>query len=172
MTRTASRREIARWERDCRSWAIDAARHLALALYHDWPQPVNPYGVGLVLERYERPLIETPMTFPAESPPLFGAGWTWTPPVRPWLLTSDRVAGRLSDGQISWWPWHLFVGCQIDLNAGREYIALDTLGGPAMVWAGPGVIPFALIAVFKMYGPRALVDHPGLAELRDCSRRS
>lgn len=81
------------------------------------------------------------MTYPAERPPLFWSEPTWTPPVRPWLLTSDRVAGRLSDGQISWWPWHLFVGCQIDLNAGREYVALDTLGGPAMVWTGPGEVP-------------------------------
>ena len=166
MTRPASRRELARWERDCRRWAIDAARDLALALYHDWPQRVSPYGLGLVLEQFERPLIETPMTYPAERPPAFWAGRTWMPPTRPWLVTSDRIAGRLGDGQLSWWPWYLFTGCQIDLVAGREFVMLDTLGGPPMTWTGPGVIPLALIAVFKLYGPHALVDHPGLAELR------
>jgi hypothetical protein len=60
MTSWSLRRELARWETETRAWALDAARSLALAMYHNRPQPVTSYQVGVVLESYERPLIEIP----------------------------------------------------------------------------------------------------------------
>ena len=58
------------------------------------------------------------------------------------------------------------VGARVDLTPGRETVALDIEGQPALVWSGPGVAPFAVAAVFHLYGPVATIEHPGLEPLR------
>jgi hypothetical protein len=166
MTRGTTRRATIRWERDCRSWAFEAARDLALALYYDRPLPAKPYGVGVVLEAHERPLVEVPMRLLTEQPAVWWPNHEWTPPVRPWLLTTDRVCGRLGDGRLYCWEWWTFNGCHVDLAQGREQVALDSFDGTPLTWSGPGVIPLSVVAVYKLYGPRALVDHPSLEPVR------
>ncbi len=35
-----------------------------------------------------------------------------------------------------------------------------------MVWKGPGITPLAVVAVWHLHGPQAMIEHPGLAVLR------
>jgi hypothetical protein len=92
--------------------------------------------------------------------------------VRPWLITSERVLGRLADGRLAEWRWKDVVGCQIDLIPGHEVVSLDTWNGALTQWKGPGVAPLAVTAVARLYGPSSLLDHPGLACLRVAARQT
>jgi hypothetical protein len=145
---------------------IDAARSLALAMYHNRAQPVTPYQVGVVLESYERPLIEIPARLLNEMPPMNEAPAAWSPPVRPWLITDNRLVGRLADDKLYGWRWQHLTGCRVGLQFGLEVVTLDTWDGIPLAWAGPAVAPLAVAAIYKLYGPTALLDHPGLAPLR------
>ena len=58
------------------------------------------------------------------------------------------------------------VGARVDLTPGREAVALDFEGHSTLLWSGPGVAPMAVAAVFHLYGPVAMIEHPGLAPLR------
>jgi hypothetical protein len=135
-------------------------------MYHNRPQPVTPYQVGVVLDSNERPLIEIPARFLNEGPPANGAPGTWRPPIRPWLITNHRIIGRLGDDKLYGWRWQHFTGCRVDLEPGREFVALDAWDGIPLSWAGPAVAPLAVAAIFRLYGPAALLDHPGLPRLR------
>lgn len=58
------------------------------------------------------------------------------------------------------------MGARVDLTAGREVISLDIDSEPTLIWTGPAVAPLAVAAVFYLYGPLAMIEHPGLATLR------
>jgi hypothetical protein len=140
-------KEHASWEHTTREWATDTARSLALDLYHGRPTTARPYGVG-----------DWPAPEPGRSQPM--------PAIRPWLVTSGRVVGRLADGQLYGYRWEKMVGLRVDLSAGRETLAVDIEGERPLLWSGAGLAPMAVAAVFHLYGPAALIDHPGLAALR------
>jgi hypothetical protein len=165
-------RELVQWERSTREWALEAARHLAMCLYNGTPPHVRPYTVGLVLQEGEQVWLETPLRCnldrpawngpPAAAPP---------PPIRPWLITTLGVVGRLDDGvggpRLHAWYWDKCVGCQMDLTPGGEYVTLEPERSTFLTaWSGPGVAPLAVAAVFYLFGAQALLDHPGLAVLR------
>jgi hypothetical protein len=135
-------------------------------MYHSRPQPVTPYEVGVVLDSDERALVEIPARFRNEAPPVNGTPVTWHPPIRPWLITNHRIVGRLGDDRLYGWRWQEFTGCRVDLQPAREFVAIDAPDGIPLCWVGPAVAPLAVAAIFRLYGPAALLDHPGLARLR------
>jgi hypothetical protein len=59
------------------------------------------------------------------------------------------------------------VGVRLQLAAGREALAVNVVGQPTLVWFGAGLAPMAVAAVFHLYGPAALIDHPGLEPIRN-----
>ena len=163
-------RELARWEAATRTWATDTARHLALALHYERDTGSRPFRVGVVLDEGERVWVETPVCFfagrattavqAATAPPLR------LPQPRPWLVTNHRIVARLEDDRLHGWRWEHMVGCRADLTPGREIVALDLDCQAPLVWAGPGVAPLAVAAVYHLHGPLAMIEHPGLAPLR------
>ena len=64
------------------------------------------------------------------------------------------------------------VGARVDLTPGREVVSLDIDSEPTLTWTGPAVAPMAVAAVFHLYGPLAMIEHPGLAIVRDPIGRS
>ncbi|MGH9075122.1 MAG: hypothetical protein ACRDZQ_13545 [Acidimicrobiales bacterium] len=167
MTRRRQRRAFARWEAETRAWATGAGRALVLALCGGQPAPVTPYRVGVALGDSEYPWAECPARFLTEPPPASqaAAASDW-PPVRPWLVTSERVVGRLGDERLYGYRWDHMVGCRVDLTQGSERVVLDQDGQPPLTWTGPGIAPLAVAAVYRLHGAPALLDHPGLASLR------
>jgi hypothetical protein len=130
------------------------------------PQAVTPYEVGVVLDPGERPWIEIPARFLNEAPTMSRRPASWEPPIRRWLITSRRIVGRLGDGKLYGWRWQHLVGCRIGLDVGHEFVSLDAADGSPLTWTGPAVAPLAVAATYVLYGPAALLDHPGLASLR------
>lgn len=163
MTKRKERKALARWETDTREWAHDTARKLVLAMVGGQPVPANPYGIGVVLDRGERVWAECPVRFLQEVLPTNGPP---TPPVRPWLVTSDRIVGRLGDDRLYGWKWENIRGCRVDLSVLPEFVNLDLADGSRLDWTGPGVAPLAVAAVYRLHGREALVDHPGLSAIR------
>jgi hypothetical protein len=135
-------------------------------MYHNRPQPVTPYQVGVVRDSDERPLIEIPARFLNERPPVNGAPGPWRPLIRPWLITNHRIVGRLGDVRLYGWRWQQFTGCRVDLQPDREFVAIDAWDGIPLSWVGPAVAPLAVAAIFRLYGSTARLDHPRLARLR------
>jgi hypothetical protein len=84
----------------------------------------------------------------------------------PWLVTSNRVAGRLQPDILRWWEWDQVIGVQVDLTLGRERVCLDIDGSKPVYFDGPGVAPLAVAAVYRLHGPLAVIEHPALAVLR------
>jgi hypothetical protein len=62
--------------------------------------------------------------------------------------------------------WEKTVGARVDLTPGREVVRLDIDSEPALIWTVPVVAPMVVAAIIKLYGPLAMIDHPGLATLR------
>jgi hypothetical protein len=113
----------------------------------------------------EQPWVEVPVTCSADTPVAVGDGH----PVLqtgPWLVTSQRVAGRLQPDILRWWTWDQVIGVQVDLTLGRERVCLDIDGSKPVYFDGPGVAPLAVAAVYRLHGPLAVIEHPGLAPLR------
>ena len=172
MTATSKQRRLAaRHAADTRCWATHSARHLALYLAHDEHPPVTPYTVGIVLRSGEIPLVELPARCSADrtvisvlvpkkaaAPPL--------PPETTWLVTSERLVGRINGSVLRWWDWGVILGCQVQLTSGKEHVQLDPNGEAPVMWWGPGVAPLAVAAIYHLHGPAALLEHPGLAVLR------
>jgi hypothetical protein len=77
-----------------------------------------------------------------------------------------RVAGRLRPDILRWWEWDQVIGVQVDLTPGREQVCLDIDGARPVCFDGLGVAPLAVAAVYLLYGPVAVIEHPGLAPLR------
>ena len=157
---------LARWEAEAREWATDTARDLALDLYHSRATESWPYRIGVVLDQGEKVWGEVPVRFNLDWVAAAKPGGQGQPAVRPWLVTSGRVVGRLADDRLHGWRWEKMVGARVDLAPGREAVAVDIEGQPTLVWSGPGVAPLAVAAVFHLYGPVAIIEHPGLAPLR------
>ena len=81
-------------------------------------------------------------------------------------MTSARLVGRLADDRLHGYRWEKAVGARVDLTPGREVVSLDIDSEPTLIWTGPAVAPMAVAAVFHLYGPLAMIEHPGLATLR------
>ena len=157
---------LARWEHDIRQWATSAGRDLALDLYYGRDRTDRPYNVGVVLDFGEKVWAEVPVRFNLDWAPPTKTGEQAPPTVRPWLVTSCRVIGRLADERLHGYRWENAVGVRVDLAAGRDVVSLDVEGQPPLIWTGPGVAPMAVAAIFRLYGPAAMIEHPGLAPLR------
>lgn len=166
MSKRKDAKALARWTDETRQWATDAGRDLALDLYYDRETAIRPYGVGVVLDAGEKVWAEVPVTFNLDWTPPAKSGGQPPPVVRPWLVTSGRIVGRLADDRLHGYRWQKTVGARVDLTPGREAVILDVDGEPALAWSGPGVAPMAVAAVFHLYGPIAMIEHPGLAPLR------
>lgn len=166
MSKRKDAKAIARWEDEARRWANATARNLALDLYYDRHTAAQPYGVGVVLDPGEKVWAELPVRFNLDWVPSVKVGEHAQPAIRPWLVTSDRCVGRLADDRLHGYRWDKAVGARIDLTPGREFVSLDIDYEPAMVWSGPSVAPIAVAAVFHLYGPLALIQHPGLSTIR------
>jgi hypothetical protein len=165
MSISKHKRELARWETATRQWAADAGRSLALNIHHDQPVPVRPYTVGLVLWEGEQPWVEVPVTCSADIAVPVGSGRSVFR-IGPWLITSQRVAGRLQPDILRWWTWDQLIGVQVNLTPGRERVCLDLDESKPVYFDGPGVAPLAVAAVYRLHGPMAVIEHPGLAPLR------
>jgi hypothetical protein len=173
-------RRYRRWERQARKDATEDARQLALELYEGRPGPASPYGIGVVLEpgevvfrqvwaRYAT-LVSTPDLYDTSggvrpgSPSWREWGWGLT------LVTSDRLVARLGgDGGrlVSVW-WSGVGGLQVDLA--KESVVMDASNGDWRGrYGGPLAPVLAVAAVERVYGAAALLDHPGLAPLREHS---
>jgi hypothetical protein len=162
-----SKRKIAkahaRWEAATRVWAAATARIVLRAICDGQPLPLRPYRVGAVLAPGEELLAEIPARI---LPDVWNGDSIGVPAVRPWLVTSERILGRLADSRLAEWQWGQMVGCRIDLAPGSETVAIDLPDGSVTHWTGPGVAPLAIIAIARLYGPMSLLDHPGLTDLR------
>ena len=166
MSKRADGKAVARWEHDTRQWTIDTGRDLALDLYYDLDRAPRPYGVGVVLDPAEKVWAEVPVRFNLDWTPLAKPGEQAQPAIRPWLVTSGRVVGRLADDRLHGYRWEKAVGVRVDLTTGREAVIVDIENEPTLMWSGPGIAPMAVAAIFHLYGPAAMIDHPGLAPLR------
>jgi hypothetical protein len=163
MSKRKLARAHARWEAATRTWAADTARSVLRAICDGHPLPLRPYHVGAVLMPGEQLLAEVPAQI---VPDVWGGASDGVPMVRPWLVTSERILGRLADGRLAEWQWHDMVGCRVDLTPGIELVSIDLPDGSITHWAGPGVAPLAVIAIVRLHGPLSLLDHPGLMCLR------
>jgi len=165
VTKRKQRKALARQEAQVREWAMENGRRLVLAICGGEAVPATPYGVGVVLDPGEQVWVECPVRFLQERPPtpVYPPG---CPPFRPWLVTSDRIVGRLGDGRLYGYRWDQMVGCRVDVSRGREHVSVDLSDGSPLAWMGPGVVPMAVAAVYRLHGRDALVNHPGLALLR------
>ncbi len=166
MSKRKEAKALTRWEDEARQWATAKARELALDLYYDRQTATQPYGVGVVLDAGEKVWAEVPIRFNLDWAPLTKRGERAQPTFRPWLVTSARIVGRLSDDRLRGYRWEKAVGVRVDLAPGREIVSLDIDSEPALAWTGAPVAPMAVAAVFHLYGPLAMVHHPGLAPLR------
>jgi hypothetical protein len=166
MSKRKQIRALTRWTEEARQWATGAGRALALDLYCNRESNIQHYDVGVVLGAGERVWAETPLRFNLDWTCSGVDGKTIQPAFRPWLVTSDRVVGRLADDRLYGYRWEQAVGARVDLTVGREVVALDIDSEPALVWSGPAVAPLAVAAVFRLYGPMDIIEHPGLATLR------
>jgi hypothetical protein len=153
----------ARWEAATRAWATDTARVVLRAICHGVPLTLTPYHVGAVLAPREQLMAEVPAQIIADGWSEVVGGLT---AVGPWLVTTERILGRLADGRLAEWRWHDMMGCRVNLTAGTELVSIDLPNGSITHWTGPGVAPLAIIAIARLYGPMSLLDHPGLASRR------
>jgi hypothetical protein len=169
------KRELARWETATRQWAADSGRRLAIDLHHGHELLIQPYTVGVVLwtSRNEHVWGQVPARCSEDTPLTVRRGQPrrGDPPPQPritdWLVTSQRIVGRLYPDTLCWWEWSTIVGVQVDLTAGAEYVQLDPpLPNRPVRWYGPGVAPLAVAAIFHLHGSTAVVEHPGLAAIR------
>jgi hypothetical protein len=166
MSKRKDAKALVQWEHDIRQWATDTGRDLALDLYHDRDRAARPYAVGVVLDPGEKVWAEVPVRVNLDWTPAVKPGEQAPPAVRPWLVTSGRVVGRLADDRLHGYRWDKAIGVRVDLATGREAVSLDIEGEPTLIWSGPGVAPMAIAAIFHLYGPVAMIDHPGLTLLR------
>lgn len=166
MSRKKERKALARWETDTRLWAHETAKDLVMAMVTGQPTRATPYRIGVVLHPGECVWAECPVRFLHERPVGAQAGPDWLPPIRPWLITSHRIVGRLGEDRLYGWGWDQVVGCRVELVPGAEAVALDLRDGSGIAWTGPGTAPLAVAAVCYLHGSEALIYHGGLAPLR------
>jgi len=157
---------MAAWEVQTRVWATEEAGRLVLTVYGRKAIPVPTYTVGLVARAGEDVWVETHARLVQEHVETPGFDPGVPSPYRPWLVTSDRLVGRIGTGQLLEWRWQNIAGCRVDLAPGREWMSFDMNDGARPTWTGAGLAPMAVLSVAMTYGWRALVDHPGLERLR------
>jgi hypothetical protein len=165
MSKRRDRKAMDRWEESTRRWAVEAARDLAIAVYQGEPFPAPPYRIGVVLGQQESAWVECPARFNLDTA-LSSTGPTGPAPYRPWLITSERIVGRLGDDRLYGYRWDQVFGCRLDLAEAGESLALDVDGKSPLIWKGAGVAPMAVAAVYRLHGLQGLLDHPGLSVLR------
>ena len=112
MSRRKDAKALARWDDETRRWATATGRDLALDLYHDRETAALPYGVGVVLDLGEKVWAEVPVRFNLDWSPLSSRAAA-EPADSAWLLTSDRVVGRLADGRLHGYRWEEAVGARV-----------------------------------------------------------
>ena len=166
MNRRKDAKTLARWDDEARQWATATGRDLALDLYYNRETATLPYGVGVVLDASEKVWAEVPVRFNLDWTPPIKPGQHSQPAVRSWLVTTNRVVGRLADDRLHGYRWDKAVGARVDLTPGREVVSLDIESEPTLIWTGPAVAPMAVAAVFHLYGPLAMIQHPGLSAIR------
>jgi hypothetical protein len=166
VTGRKQRKALARWEDETRLWAHETAKDLVMAMVTGQHRPVKPYRIGVVLEPGERVWSECPVRFLQERLTGQQVGQGWVPPVRPWLVTSERIVGRLGDDRLYGWRWRQVRGCRVEVSLPVERVSLDVDNASQVEWSGPGVALIAVAALYSLYGSVSLVDHPGLTVLR------
>jgi hypothetical protein len=166
MSRRKDAKALARWDDEARQWATATGRDLALDLYYNRETATLPYGVGVVLDAGENVWAEVPVRFNLDWTPPVKPGEHAQPAVRSWLVTTNRVVGRLADDRLHGYRWDKAVGARVDLTPGREIVSLDIDSEPTLIWTGSALAPMAVAAVFHLYGPLAMIQHPGLAAVR------
>ena len=166
MSKRKDAKALARWDNEARRWATATGRNLALDLYYNRETAAQPYEVGVVLDSGEEVWAEVPVKFNLDWRPRIKPGELAQPSVRTWLVTTARVVGRLADDRLHGYRWENAVGARVDLTPGREVVSLDIDSQPTLIWTGPAVAPIAVAAVFYLYGPLAIIQHPGLAAIR------
>jgi hypothetical protein len=166
MSKRKDAKAAAQWNLEARQWATAAGRDLALNLYYNQPTAALPYGVGVVLDPGETVWAEVPVRFNLDWPPPAKPDQHPLPRVSSWLVTSARVVGRLADDRLHGYRWENAVGVRVDLTPGREAVSLDLDNEPTLIWTGSALAPLAVAAVFQLYGPLAMIQHPGLAAVR------
>lgn len=165
---------------------ITQARELARAIVEDRPDPTAHLAAGVVLQPGEdawlraRARLASRTSQPAwtartqaswldrrarsvtrESP----TEWWLDNGEIHWLITSERVVGRLpaSSEMISLW-WSGLAGVDVDLK--RDCIVLNGVNGWTGMLTGPAVAPIGVAAVAMCHGLEALPEHPALEMLR------
>ncbi len=167
------RREVARWEASTRAWATSRGKDLALELYQQSDVAVTPYSVGLVLEQGEKPWVQVPAycSLDGSRTGLVRA----TEERRPTSpATSRRLARHQPSDRRTLQPRSAaLVAMGRDRRLPRR-LDPGPRGRPdrpqrkvPILWTGPGVGPLAVAVVYHLYGPAAMLDHPGLAVLRE-----
>jgi hypothetical protein len=163
VTKRKQRKALARWEDDTRQWAQKTARNLILSMVTGQPTAATPYRIGVVLDPGEQVWTECRVRFLQE---ILHSDRPTVPPARLWLVTSDRIVGRLGDDRLYGWRWEHIRGCRVDLTASLEHVTLDPDNSSRLDWTGPGSAPLAVAAVYRLHGRQALLDHPGLSTIR------
>jgi hypothetical protein len=153
------RRELAAWSNSTRAAAHEHARGLALQIATGAHHGTAAYDVGVVLNEGERVLGRAPARFQTFD----GASWIERGTAE-WVITSDRLVGRLPTGELESIAWSAIAGLRVDLA--QEWVALDSYNGWRAVVSGPAIAPIAIGAVASCHGPQAMIEHPALAPLR------
>jgi hypothetical protein len=171
MSKRKNAKAMTLWCDQARRWAWVTGRDLALDLFYNRETSFRPYEVGVGLDAGEKVWAEVPVRFNLDWRPPGNATQITQSAVRPWLVTSDRVVGRLGDDRLRGYRWEHAIGTRVDLTPGYEVVGLDIEGEPTLLWSGPTVAPLAVAAIFQLYGPIGIIEHPGLEMLRvgpDC----
>ena len=87
-------------------------------LYYRLERAARPYGVGVVLDRDGTVWAEVLVRFNFDWAPPAEPGEQVHPAVRPWLVTSGRVVGRLANERLHGYRRENAVGVRVDLRTG------------------------------------------------------
>ena len=122
MSKRRDAKTMARWEDQARQWATATARDLAVDLYYNRETAARPYSVGVVLDPGEKVWAEVPIRFNFDLTATVSGCHDVLPAFRPWLVTSDRVVGRLASDRLQGYRWENVCGIRVDLAPGHEVI--------------------------------------------------
>jgi hypothetical protein len=174
------RKAIERWSKEMREFAVEDARQLAIDLGAGVPVSCPVMDIGVVLTPGEivwrqtiaRYAVLTVTTHTEWREGFGGQARSYDVEQRtwrdwggaPWWVTSQRIVGRVLDGELLGLWWGRFTGCLVDL--GSERVVLDGPDGWRYAFSGPCVPVIAVAAVAHLHGVHSLVSHPSLDPLR------